>query len=116
MDSHTTDDQPVEPAKAERPGVSRRTFLRGTTLTAAAVGVAASVPGLSGLLASGTASAPAVEESLIGADGETASLSEPLVAHIKDVATGEISLFHGEQEVVIRDPSLARRLATSARP
>src|SRR5262245_15964435 len=116
MDSHTADDKSAEPAGSRRPGVSRRTFLRGTTLTAAAVGVAASVPGLSGLLASGTASTPALEESLVAADGDAASLSEPLVAHIRDVATGEISLFQGEREVVIRDLTLARRLATSAHP
>jgi hypothetical protein len=116
MDHHRTDDEFADPAESGRAGVSRRTFLRGTTLTAAAVGIAASVPNLSGLLASGSAATPAIDESLVEADGEAAGLSEPLVAHIKDVATGEISLFHGEQEVVVHDPALARRLATSARP
>ena len=32
---------------------------------------------------------------MTGADSETAELSEPLVAHIKDLSTGEISLFNG---------------------
>ena len=42
--------------------------------------------------------------------------AQPLLAHVKDLSTGEISLFQGEREVVIRDPALARRLFSAARP
>lgn len=103
---------PAEPP----PGVSRRAFLRATTLGAAAVGAAGSIPGLSGMLAGGTSDAPQVEQDLAGAEGDAASISGPIVAQVKDPSTGEISLFHGEREVVIHDVGLARRLATSARP
>jgi hypothetical protein len=43
-------------------------------------------------------------------------LSEPLVAHVKDLSTGEISLFQGEREVLVRSPALARGLMSAARP
>jgi hypothetical protein len=32
------------------------------------------------------------------------------LAHIRDLSTGEITLFQGEQEFVVRDPALARQL------
>jgi hypothetical protein len=105
--------------EAETPGwrsaLSRRSFLRSGTIAAAAVGVVGSVPGLSGLLAGGAA-APAVESAATQSETDLGSLSQPLLAHVKDLDTGEISLFHGESEVVVRDPALARRLFSAARP
>ncbi len=44
-----------------------------------------------------------------------ANLSEPLVAHVRDLSTGEISLFNGTQEVIVRNPQLANQLARAAR-
>jgi hypothetical protein len=89
---------------------SRRTFIQRGTLTAAAVGVVGSVPGLSGLLAGGASEAPAAEADVAELDAGAGSLTEPLVAHVKDLSTGEISLFQGERQVLIRDPALASRL------
>jgi hypothetical protein len=37
-------------------------------------------------------------------------LSEPLVAHVRDLATGEIDVFAGERQITYRDPHLAARL------
>ena len=96
--------------------LSRRTFLRRGTVAAAAIGVVGSIPGLSGLLAGGASEAPAVESGAAQTEGQVANLAEPLVAHVKDVNTGEISLFHGANEVIVRDPALARRLLSAARP
>ena len=96
--------------------LSRRTFLRRGTVAAAAIGVVGSVPGLSGLLAGSASEAPAVESGAAQAEGEVGNLSQPLLAHVKDINTGEISLFHGETEVVVHDPALARRLLSAARP
>jgi hypothetical protein len=45
------------------------------------------------------------------ADSESAALSEPLVAHVRDLATGEIGLFSGTREITLLDPQLAARLA-----
>ncbi len=42
-------------------------------------------------------------------------MTEPLVAHIRDLSTGEIGLFSGEKEIVIHDRSLARSLFRATR-
>ena len=99
-----------------RGGLSRRTFLRRGTYTAAAVAVAGSVPGISTLLATTTADAPAVDTGLIDAADDGGALTEPLVAQVKDLNTGEISLFQGEREVTVRSPGLARSLMSASRP
>ena len=38
------------------------------------------------------------------------SISEPLIAHIRDLATGEIGLFSGTSEITVLDPQLAASL------
>jgi hypothetical protein len=112
----TGQDAESQPASGWFRDLSRRTFLRRGTVAAAALGVVSSVPGLSGLLAGSASEAPAVESGAAQAEGSVGNLAEPLLAHVKDVNTGEISLFHGETEVVVRDPALARRLMSAARP
>ncbi len=91
-------------------GVSRRTFLGRGSMAVAAAGVLSSVPGLSGLLSAGETEAPAADASVAG-DAGAADLSEPLVAHVRDLSTGEISLFNGTREVIVRNPQLASQLA-----
>ena len=98
-----------------RGSLSRRNFLRRGTFTAAAVAVAGSVPGLSALVAGTTANAPTVEAGVDDVGDDAGALSEPLVAQVKDVTTGEMSLFQGEREVVVRIPELARSLLSAAR-
>jgi len=95
-------------------GVSRRTFLGRGSLAVAAAGVLSSVPGLTSLLGAADSEAPAADATVAGADAG-ATLSDPLVAHVRDLSTGEISLFNGTREVVVRDPQLAGRLARAAR-
>jgi hypothetical protein len=34
-------------------------------------------------------------------------MSEPIVAHIRDLASGEVGLFSGTNEITIHDPQLA---------
>jgi hypothetical protein len=99
-----------------REGLSRRTFLRRGTLTAAAVAVAGSVPGVSTLLATTTADAPAIDTGLSETADDSGALTEPLVAQVKDLSTGQISLFQGEREVVVHSPALARSLMSALRP
>ncbi len=98
-------------------GVSRRTFLGRGSLAVAAAGVLSTVPGLSGLLGAAETEGPAADASVAGADAGAgaANLSEPLVAHVRDLSTGEISLFNGTQEVIVRNPQLASQLARAAR-
>jgi 3-oxoacyl-ACP reductase-like protein len=101
------------------PGVTRRTFLGRGSLAVAAAGVLSSVPGLSGLIGAGETEAPAADASVAGADAGAgagaANLTEPLVAHVRDLSTGEMSLFNGTREVIVRDPQLANRLLRAAR-
>ena len=100
-----------------REGLSRRNFLRRGTFTAAAIAVASSVPGISTLVATTTADAPAVDTEVSDVAAEdSGALSEPLVAHVKDLSTGDITLFQGEREVVVHSPALARSLMSAARP
>ena len=114
-----TSDSGTEPAQGDEGwlgNLSRRAFLRRGTLTAAAVTVVGAVPGLPGLLAGGASEAPAVETGLTETEGAAGALTEPLLAHVTDLNTGEITLFQGEQEIVVRNPALARQIYSATRP
>lgn len=92
--------------------VSRRIFLLRSSIAAAAAGVAATAPALVGAIGTAVTSDGPVAEDLVPAgDAEAADVSEPLVAHVKDLSTGEISVYTGTREVITRDPQLANRLA-----
>jgi len=86
--------------------LARRGFLKRTTASVATIGVMASVPAALTALSD----APQITETA-GTDLSSLSLAEgPLVAHISNLATGEISLLSGTQEIVFRDPDLVMRL------
>jgi hypothetical protein len=97
---------------------TRRLFLTRGALTGATVAIVGSFPGLSGLVTTAASDAPAAEPeaAALESNAASASLGQPLVAHVKDIGTGEISLFQGEREVIFRDPALARRLLSAVRP
>lgn len=80
-------------------------------------GLLGSVPGLAAVAASAEANAPEVDSSLSNSVAleDSAILDGPLVAHIKDVNSGEIALYYGRNEVVLRDRQLAARLFQTAR-
>ncbi len=109
-------DEHASPAGGWRAGLSRRNFLRRSTFTAAAVAVAGTVPGLSTLVASTAADAPAIDTGVSDTAEDSGPLSEPLIAQVKNLSTGEISLYQGEREVVVHSPALARGLMSAARP
>jgi hypothetical protein len=44
-----------------------------------------------------------------------ATLSEPTIVHVRDVATAEVAVFVGEQEIVYYDRDLVARLGWAAR-
>jgi hypothetical protein len=85
--------------------LTRRRFLTRSSVGVAFAGALAVVPfmatamkqpGSSPRLAAGTATAG------------------PLVAHVRDFATGEIAFLVGSQRFVVRDPDLAVRLHAAA--
>jgi hypothetical protein len=82
--------------------LSRRTFIGGAAAGAAAVTVAA-VPGL----AAATTQSP-------DDDGDAPDLGGPVVARVRDVRTGELTLYVGTDEITYTDRSLARRLVRAA--
>jgi len=81
--------------------LSRRRLFRG----ALAVGAAGVVGGV------------AVEAFTTGASAQTEAQAtgEPVVAHVRDVASGDIDIFVGTRVVRLKDPQLAARLAQAAR-
>ncbi len=93
---------------------SRRSFLKGGSAAVVAAGAISAIPGLPAALGvvetQGPADVGAADAALADGGGSTV-LSEPLVAHVRDVATGEISLFSGTREITLLDPQLAARLA-----
>jgi hypothetical protein len=80
-------------------GNSRRDFIRGAGVTAAAATVAVMIPGV--------ASAASASET---DDGEPTP-EGAVVAYVKDAKTGTVTVMSGEREVSVTDKALARKLA-----
>jgi hypothetical protein len=97
--------------------LSRRSFLRSGSAAVVAVGALSALPGLPTLIGvaetQGPADAGAADAAV--SEAESVPLSEPLVAHIRDLSTGEIGLFSGTREISLFDPQLAARLARAIR-
>ncbi len=93
-------------------GLSRRMFLKRGSLAVAMAGVATSMP-----LLSEVAAGPPASEAASTASEAPASFQagEALVAHVRDLGTGEMQLFVGERQIVVNDPALARALFRATR-
>jgi hypothetical protein len=92
--------------------VSRRGLLRNGSFAVMGVGLVGAV---SAGVASKAPDASAAERSPEAAAESAAlpsgaSLDGPLVAHVKDLRTGEIGVYLGTTEVTFRDPHLAAKL------
>jgi hypothetical protein len=64
------------------------------------------------------ASAGASEATGVASEAEAVSASAlegPIVAHIRDATSGDISLYVGEREIAYRDPALVQKLTHLAR-
>lgn len=93
---------------------TRRGFIKQTSTSVATIGVLASIPGLNAIPALSAAAEPvATDASAAGLSAAT--IAGPLVAHISDFASGEISLLVGTQEIVYRDPELVMRLLNAVK-
>jgi len=57
----------------------------------------------------------AVDDASAGLPGLASEIDGPIVAHIRDLATGEIGIFHGTEEIIVHDSILASRLAQAVR-
>ncbi len=96
---------------------SRRGFLSQLSI-GAGVGIAGGL-GLHKLLSRDAATAPTEEqrrhpnpepEPLL----EAVSLAGPMLIHVRDVATAEVSMMVGTRELIYRDPELVARLVPTA--
>jgi len=79
-----------------------------TSASVATIGVFAAVPAMAVESELPAVTAPATSAPELSA--AAATLTEPLFAHVSNLATGEISLLVGTQEIVYRDPELVQRL------
>ena len=83
--------------------VSRRGFILKTSMGVATMGLFASAPTLA-------VEPEATDAAVTELSTSAAAISEPLIAHVSNLARGEISLLVGTQEIIYRDPELVLRL------
>jgi hypothetical protein len=90
--------------------IDRRRFLLQSGAAVAAVGVATAVP---------AGAADALSKSRKGGRGVSlpgdATLDEPVVAHLRNLRTGEVAIFKGHTEVTVKDKRLAAALFHASR-
>jgi hypothetical protein len=101
--------QTIMRGESSMPKLGRRGFLKRTSVSVATLGVLASVPALT--TESDVPEVAGTDLSQLS----TAVVNEPMVAHIRDLASGEIALLVGEQEIIYRDPQLVMRLLQAVR-
>jgi hypothetical protein len=94
--------------------LSRRSFLKKGSVAVGAAGVAVAAPGLRKVVRGNSPSGEqsGAREPELSADAANAG---PLVAHVRNVATGEIDLFVGERRVTVKDRATASRLYRATR-
>jgi hypothetical protein len=90
--------------------IDRRRFLLQSGAAVAAAGVASAVP----LTAANALNKGRGGTRHVDVPAGT-TLDEPVVAHLRDLRTGEVSLFKGHHEVVVKDKHLAALLYHATR-
>jgi hypothetical protein len=86
--------------------LTRRRFLTRSSVGVAFAGALAVVPFMATAMKH-----PGASPRLAGG---VATAAGPLVAHVRDFATGEIAFLVGSQRFIVRDPDLAVRLHAAA--
>ncbi len=86
--------------------LTRRGFIGQTTASVATIGILATVP----TLASTPEMTDAVTSDAAAVELSSTSFAEPLVAHVSDLASGEVTIMVGTREVILRDTDLVLRL------
>jgi hypothetical protein len=109
-------DQPAPAAS-----LSRRSLLRGAAGVGAVSVAAAAGAGTIFAVAGPASAAPTVHADTVHADtvhhgtGAQPAGDEPIVAYLRDAATGEFEVFHGTRQVRVRDRKLAVQLLNQVR-
>jgi hypothetical protein len=96
--------------------LTRRNFLTRSSIGLAFAGAIALIPGMAAALKL-PATAPKLPATApkLPVAAPKAAAAGPLVAHVRDVATGEIAFLVGSERFIIRDRELAVRLHSAAR-
>lgn len=89
--------------------LSRRHFLRTATVGAAAAGALAA-SGTALFSATDAVASPSAVRAAEGSD-VPAGRGSDIFAHVADLATGKVTVFHGTEAYTITDPGLAQALA-----
>jgi hypothetical protein len=85
--------------------LNRGSFLKQTSLGAATLDLLASLPALAAIPDS-QATKPEVP---------AAAFSDPMIAHVRDAAKGEVALLVRAREIILHDPQLVARLMKAVR-
>ena len=89
--------------------LTRRGFLGQTTASVATLGLLAATP-----LAAAPEVTNVVASDAAATELSAAELAGPMVAHVSNLAMGEINLLVGTKEIIFRDPELVARLLRAA--
>ena len=86
--------------------LNRRSFLKQTSVGAATLGLLSSLRALAAIPDSPQATKPEVP---------AAAFSGPMIAHVSNIATGEVALLVGAREIIFHDPEFVAPLMKAAR-
>ena len=92
--------------------LTRRGFIGQTTASVATIGVLAAVPTL---VAAPEMTNVVASDSAAAAELSTTTFSEVLVAHVSDLASGEVTIMSGTKEIILHDTDLVMRLLKAVR-
>lgn len=103
----------VEPGAQDRPGTSRRSFLRTSGGVATGIAVTVLPSGVVALAAPGTASAKTDPQAKrVASPGDVPA--DPVMAYVHDADNGIVTVVSGTGEKTYHDPALAKRLIDAA--
>ena len=92
--------------------LTRRMFIKRSSVAVAVAGAAVSAMPL---VVDAVATAGPEADAGTAALPETASMTEPVIARLADVGTGEVHIFVGTQQLTVNDPQLASLLYRASR-
>jgi hypothetical protein len=93
-------------------------FLKGGSAAVVAAGAISAIPGLPALVGVADTQGPAdvgAAETAVTDVESSSSMSEPIVAHLRDLSTGEIGIFSGTKEITVLNPQLAASILKATR-
>ena len=86
--------------------LTRRSFLKQTSVSTATLGLLPCLPALAAVPDSPRATTPELA---------APPFSGPIIAHVSDVTLGEVTLLVGAREIIFRNPQLVAQLLKAAR-